>query len=247
MIDGWVDNNIKNIFSFFIHHFPRFAAFTLAEVLIVIGIIGIVAEMTIPSLVSNVQDNVYKSSFKKTYSTISQSILYIIKDYGLLEGQFNDNDTFTNLFKNYFSVMKSCADGDSSCWTCNGQRKDDYFLNGKSVKATTWWYLTRPTLVLKDGTMLNFAYISSTCTGDDNGLITGYQGTLCGGIFVDVNGCKKPNKWGRDLFNIEIQKNRAFALGPSNNNNDNLACDKDSTHTAAGFQCAENVLNNIDY
>ena len=46
------------------------AAFTLAEVLITLGIIGIVAAMTIPTLVSNYQKKVLKTQFTKKYAEI---------------------------------------------------------------------------------------------------------------------------------------------------------------------------------
>lgn len=51
----------------------KIAGFTLAEVLITLGIIGVVAAMTIPTLISNVTANRYKSQFKKTISTLVQA------------------------------------------------------------------------------------------------------------------------------------------------------------------------------
>ena len=50
-------------------------AFTLAEVLITIGIIGVVAAMTIPSLLINLQDKQFKAMYKKYYSTLAQALL----------------------------------------------------------------------------------------------------------------------------------------------------------------------------
>nr|QGT49720.1 hypothetical protein Melaina855_1070 [uncultured Candidatus Melainabacteria bacterium] len=49
------------------------AGFTLAEVLITLGIIGVVAAMTIPTLIANTVGNKYRSSFKKAVSTLSQA------------------------------------------------------------------------------------------------------------------------------------------------------------------------------
>ena len=43
-------------------------AFTLAEILITLGIIGVVAAMTIPTLVANYRTKALKSGFKKSYS-----------------------------------------------------------------------------------------------------------------------------------------------------------------------------------
>lgn len=51
----------------------KFSGFTLAEVLITLGIIGVVAAMTIPVLIANTRSAKYRSQFKKTVSTLSQA------------------------------------------------------------------------------------------------------------------------------------------------------------------------------
>ncbi len=61
---------------------PRRAAFTLAEVLITLGIIGVVAAMTLPALLANQRKIEYSSRLKKFNSTMSQAILMAQKDYG---------------------------------------------------------------------------------------------------------------------------------------------------------------------
>ena len=57
-------------------------AFTLAEVLITLGIIGVVAALTIPTLISNHRANVTMQKLKKFYSSMSQAQLMAINDYG---------------------------------------------------------------------------------------------------------------------------------------------------------------------
>lgn len=52
----------------------RKGAFTLAEVLITLGIIGVVAALTLPSLIQKYQEQVLENQLKKMYSTISQGI-----------------------------------------------------------------------------------------------------------------------------------------------------------------------------
>jgi len=224
-------------------------AFTLAEILITLGIIGVVAAITIPALINNIQDTQYKTAFKKEYSILSQTILNIGNDNaGSLKELSSSNNTFASLFANQMNVTKSCQDGDSSCWTCNGTRKDDYFLSGSSVTNTSgmgWWYKSRPVIVLADGTFLNMGFASSNCIGNDSGLVAPYQGTICGGIFIDINGCKNPNTWGKDLFYLEAQENKIFALGPSNNNSSNLACNR--TSVLSGLLCGEWVLEGKEY
>lgn len=221
-------------------------AFTLAEVLITLGIIGVVAAMTIPSLLNRANDLELKVAFKKQYSIISQVVAQAAINDGTFDSRFSNNDTFMALFKPYFKTIKSCANGDSSCWTGNNAKKEDYFLNNVSVSnGYGWWYVNRPVLVLSDGAFIQFAYLDSSCKGTDTGIIAPYAGTICGAIFLDVNGVKSPNTWGRDIFYIEVQKDKIFPLGPSSCSN--FGCDKNSISWAAGLTCAEYVLGNRDY
>ena len=57
-------------------------AFTLAEVLITLGIIGVVAAMTIPTLMANVKAHQYSAKFKKTVSTLSNAAKMSQAQYG---------------------------------------------------------------------------------------------------------------------------------------------------------------------
>jgi len=60
-------------------NFAQSFAFTLAEILIVLGVIGIVAEITVPEIVSNVQNNIYYAQLKEAYAFLSQVQLSIHK------------------------------------------------------------------------------------------------------------------------------------------------------------------------
>ncbi len=62
------------------------AAFTLAEVLITLGIIGVVAAMTIPVLLSQYKDMVAKQQFKRAYSVIQQAFQAVYADDGYIYG-----------------------------------------------------------------------------------------------------------------------------------------------------------------
>ena len=57
-------------------------AFTLAEVLIVIGIVGIIAAMTLPSLLLHIRNYRLKAQFMKTYSDLNQIAQRFYSDYG---------------------------------------------------------------------------------------------------------------------------------------------------------------------
>ena len=57
--------------SYRLNDFTKKAAFTLAEVLITLGIIGVVAAMTIPTLISKYQEKVLENHFKKSYAMLN--------------------------------------------------------------------------------------------------------------------------------------------------------------------------------
>ena len=57
-------------------------AFTLAEVLITLGIIGIVAAMTLPTLIQSNKNKEVEAKLKKIYSVMNQAILLSEKDNG---------------------------------------------------------------------------------------------------------------------------------------------------------------------
>ena len=60
----------------------RKIAFTLAEVLITLGIIGVVAALTIPTLMANHRKQVVETRLAKFYSTMNQAIKMAEVDYG---------------------------------------------------------------------------------------------------------------------------------------------------------------------
>ena len=65
--------------------------FTLAEVLITLGIIGVVAAMTIPNLMANVNGHKFRSQFKKSLSTVNQAVRLNIANYDYNFASVNTN------------------------------------------------------------------------------------------------------------------------------------------------------------
>lgn len=83
-------------------------AFTLAEVLITLGIIGVAAAMTLPSLIQERQNKVLETQFKKSYSLISQAFLSVITDeYGGI-ANFSVSD-LSNLVNNLSKRYKDAS------------------------------------------------------------------------------------------------------------------------------------------
>lgn len=153
-------------------------AFTIAEVLITLGIVGIVAECTIPTLFNNVSEQNYKVAYKKAYSLASQVWSQAMSDNSLSMVNFSGEGASKvanfNVFKSYFKIAKDCNAGNNSeCWA-NG----DAYAGG---------------LPLSD------AYAFVDVSGNSWSLAGNTDGYGIS-ILVDTNGLKGPNKYGQDRF-----------------------------------------------
>ena len=170
--------------------------FTLAEVLITLGIIGVVAAMTIPTLISNTNSAKFKSQYKKTLSTLNQAALMATAQYDL----------------DFASLTADCGGGTdkpdvtaSMCALINGTLSGaTYYAAASSIKipgSDTAYSIKGTPLVadaswtayqLADGSVVAFNDIKS-CTLEVGGDITADLGEACRG-FIDVNGATLPNK-----------------------------------------------------
>ena len=88
-------------------------AFTLAEVLVTLGIIGVVAAMTMPTLVSNHQKKVYVTQLKKVYTELTQALSRYKNDNNAINIMEAGNMTTTNcsekFLQKYFNVAGTCT------------------------------------------------------------------------------------------------------------------------------------------
>ena len=154
--------------------------FTLAEVLITFGIIGVVAAITIPTLIKNYQKQVFYTQFRKAATTIENALkLYAVHNgcEGEIANCFDEEKYGRFVFEhNYENVCKDYKI--KSGFNTN----DIYYENGcenvLGISSTNHAFITT------DGMLFNFA--------------TDLSGSSAS--MVDVNGLKKPNALGRDIF-----------------------------------------------
>lgn len=205
--------------------------FTLAEVLIVISIIGIVAQMTIPTLIGNINDSKYKSMWKKEYSVLSQAISNIAQENGgSAKGIFTNSTVGRDTFAKYLSVVKSCDQGASfgNCWAANYKRLDGGIHNWTDTAG----------VVLSDGSSLMFVMPwGANCDAAINIL-----SNVCGYIPVDVNGpLKGPNVIGKDIFSVWLLDTRIMPEGTMQDGRQgNSDC---INKTGSGTDCSAYFLN----
>ncbi len=209
--------------------------FTLAEVLITLVIIGIIAAITVPTLNQKTKKEEYVVRLKKAYSTLSQATNMIIAEEGTPNaskgGWASSSENIYKLFKKHLVMAKDCDDS-SGCFA------DGYY---KTLAGDNWnnlenaAYIPQKRLVLADGVAIMFDdTIYPECNGNWGG---GSDG--CEMIRIDINGHKKPNKFGRDHFWFIIKEKGLYPCGCENNSSD---CIKEDGSLGKGTTCACKVL-----
>ena len=84
----------------------RHSAFTLAEVLITLGIIGVVAALTLPQVVTNYEKKATEVRLKKDYSTLANALKMAEAEHGPIETWADENDSMDNIYQEYFKKME---------------------------------------------------------------------------------------------------------------------------------------------
>lgn len=230
--------NTKNRKSEFISKKPfNKLGFTLAEMLIVLGVIGIVAQMTIPSIMSNVQESSWKAAAKEAYSKANQAVeLMKLDNNGDLSYYQTNNGTFKPAFMKYFKVIKDCG-----ALNCSIAYKT---LSG--VAANTW-YFDDGQFITADGMFYGINNCYSAAVNYDETTPTG-----CGPyveLTIDVNGIGKgPNTFGKDVYMFDLINDQLMPMGGSNTEFPaSTYCNKNVNSIYQGFGCMYNVIQGIPY
>lgn len=214
-------------------------AFTLSEVLITIGIIGIVAAITIPSLVTSFQKRMTVNKLKASYSKLVQTLEAASEDYGpVSDWQYDLNDSaydspkFEDKYRNslrgiiqqriipYAKVIEDCG------LNCPQRAKLKICsLSGICKQNLPYYHYT---IYLADGSCWEFM------VDNMDGVLTTLR------IYIDVNGDARPNVYGRDIFVVNLLRGiqlegssskREFLLGTCR-----ICCSKEAGDYA-GYGC----------
>ena len=148
--------NFKNdkVFSRFTSHFSlKTPAFTLAEVLITLGIIGIVAAMTLPAMIMNHRKQVTVNKVKKFYTVMSQATNSAIAEYGSMEDwqgftTTRNGEEMQNWFDTYLKPYLKVI--------------DEFVKTDEETGYSTLF------VVLSDGSVLSMVNWAGSAKSDDN-------------------------------------------------------------------------------
>lgn len=219
--------------------------FTLAEVLITLGIIGVVAAITVPVLMQNIQDKQFKEAAKAAYSKVSQAINMMKADNDSdLKLYFANASSWTTFRQDLTSQLKIVND----CY-------NSVTRNNQGCVTVEDYSSVYDTLYQSNNPAQTYCFTSQFITAD--GMFWGIQYNTGSYyiIAVDVNGYQKgPNVFGRDTFVFELFPNGSFvpmgaagtyyAMGANDfcNRNTNIWGGK-----IQGYGCMYYVMQGKDY
>ncbi len=203
-------------------------AFTLAEVLITLGIIGVVAAMTIPTVITKYKEKQTVTQLKAAQSILYNAIKLAEAENGPLEtwGELGLTEECSKLvadkIKPYLKIVKDCGVDDSN-GVCigKGYYKKLTGSNHANYSENNVYHAYK--IILSNG-------ISVFWHGSGNNIY----------FMVDLNGSKEPNTWGKDLFSFVYKDGK---LIPSGAEGSEYTYEADCLdENAGGWGCAAYVL-----
>ena len=188
-----------NLEAFSKHNYlPDKCAFTLAEVLITLGIIGIVAAMTMPTLLANYRKKQTVTQLKKAYSEIQQALKLSEAQNGELSGwsvvdTHESKEQFANdYFIKYFKILKKCIPSSEECFS------NIKNINGTEITLGSLDPLGRYSFIAASG----YSILFWTHAGGNGGW-----------VYVDIDGPQKGEGiFGKDIFPFIMQFDENFNI-----------------------------------
>ena len=199
-------------------------AFTLAEVLITLGIIGIVAAMTMPSLITNYRKKQTVVQLKKVYSELSQAAqMSVIQNGDMRDWNYAlTGEEFFNTYLGNFVKMSSQSVEDAKKAGVVYKR-----ASGEEEVTFTNLYDSGKIFTLASGSQIIMDTLSSLTTTRQT-------------VLVDLNGFKKPNKLGVDVFAFSVTHNGVQTYKWDDGETVDVTRDRETLHNGPSkhnYQC----------
>lgn len=176
-------------------------AFTLAEVLIVIGLIGVVAVIISRILIDSSQNIENRTAAQKAFSAASNATNLIISENGMsLANTYTSASEMINMYAEKMNAIKKCNSArNDGCWA-------PAYTGGPSTTQSN-----SAGMVLSDGSFFVFLSTDPSCVSQ-----SGNAPYACGEIYVDTNGFKNPNTVGKDILQFVVYKYGIRLAGTNN-------------------------------
>ena len=188
-------------------------AFTLAEVLITLGIIGVVAALTLPALINDKQNKELQTQFKKTYSELNQFARLFYNNNGISVPEYVTDGNMNKFLSELPKYLKGTLVIDD--WTYNDKDENNSYI-------TTMPY---PVRGIQGNNEQKLHCDNYGFRADISGKIYTFNDAPAAGIngptvCVDINGERNPNRYGIDIFLFQFTTDGfVIPMGQEHKNN----------------------------
>ena len=215
----------------------KFKGFTLAEVLVTIGIVGVVATMTIPVIAQKYRTSEYTAGIQKAFNTLSTGMeTYMVQNNVDLLSKTNFINDPVDELRKVIRVVQGGSYEYSGDYNLVGLNNHSYFIYDVLPG-------NKQSMTLSDGSFIIFSSPRIDRNESSSSAIAIY-------LSVDVNGRKKPNQAGRDIFYFYIRNDGRVVPGVrydggsydysyNNGSNSISGCDDGSL----GLNCAQKIMD----
>ena len=218
--------------------------FTLTEVLITLGIIGVVAVLTLPNILKNHQKKVLVTQLHRTYNTIVNAMpsymdevhatsLYDTDAFNANKNR-DDVTSLVNFIKNNFKTSKICtANTTGGTAACKGSAYKNLDGGDSGMLGSDGDYACT---ILKTGATICF-----DLQWDKDDFPT---------VDIDVNGPQGPNIWGRDAYRLEFNNSGYLAESFDTNPDNTYHKPENCGETIYGNACFNKIIGDgwvMDY
>lgn len=216
--------------------------FTLAEVLITLGIIGVVASLTLPAIINSSKSIVLQCQLKSAYKIILDAFTKMTIDLGEIQTFGGQND-FYPIYKTYFNKIIDCGYSNPDENLCMSRANSH---GGNSNSHNDLVYKTFNGNQIDTDNFDDGQFVLS------NGMLVMLQSHGTTFISVDINGKPKgPNRLGQDVFTFQVMSTGKLmpmgATGTIYYTTNDTFCSKDSTSSLNGIACTYKALNEKDF
>lgn len=227
--------------------------FSLAELLIAVAIIGVIAALTIPGVIANYQRKALLTQLQKSYVELQESLL-ILKTENYQKGLYGSslNKKSSTSIRNsagkfllgYYKITQDCETDTQPCFASkyadlSSMTYSDYSCEGYSVNVASGAAIC-----------IVPASITEEEVSDDTGATTTKEIKNPAVVYIDVNGSKEPNIGGRDMFTFNIYEDFTIdEVDPASTDLSSLEEERDNLYdencltSSIGKGCFAKILN----
>lgn len=183
-------------------------AFSLAEVLVSLAIIGVIASLTVPNLIYKINERKTVTQLKKVYAELDHAYEYAKLKYGpvpkwnLTASQHDENGSHIPNNSEHLFLKRLLSETNAEDIMAQKIQAQTSYMNNKP----DIWF---PSHRFPDGVLIWPVWLGNPNCNKTDGKLT----DICADFRVDINGLKGPNELGRDQFQFYVTKEKIVPIG----------------------------------